>query len=71
MLGAIGEGRGLAWFLGGGRWLVLPLHPSTAAQLSSALGNALGFLGAMPERGEARGDTVLPREALLPAAFPG
>lgn len=56
----------------GDQWLVLPLRPSTAAWLSSALGNALGFLGSMPERGEARGDpAMLPREALLPAAFPG
>ena len=69
--GGIGKGRRLAWLLGGGQRLVLPPHPGTAAWLSSAPGNVLGFLGAMPEHGEARGDAVLPWEALLPAAFPG
>lgn len=76
MQGAGGHWRGLAWLLGGHRQLVPPaLHPGGAprwgcpAELSS--GNALGFLGTMPECGEAREDVVLPGEALLPIPFPG
>lgn len=48
-----------------------PPHPSMAAWLSSAPGNALGFLGAVPKRGEAREDAGLPGEPLLPTAFLG
>lgn len=65
-----GEGLPVSWV--GDKWLALPLQPHTAAQLSSAPGNALGFLGTMPEcMREARGDTFLPEEVVLPAAFPG
>lgn len=49
--------------------LCSPLHPGMAARLSSAPGNAPGFLGAMPERGEARGNAVAPGEVLLPGTF--
>lgn len=68
MLGDIGEGLPGSW-MGAGS-LSSPSNPSTAARLSSAPGNALGFLGAMPEHGEARGDAILPGEAQLPVAFP-
>lgn len=68
--GAASHQEGLHGVWMGDRWLVLPPRPSTAAWLSSALGNVLGFLGSMPEYGEARGDpAMLPGEALLPAAF--
>lgn len=80
LLGDISEGRGLTWLLGGGRRIVLfhlihhlsspPPHPGAAAWLNSAPGNALGFLGTMPECGEERGNAVLPGKALLPIPFP-
>lgn len=64
-----GEGSPVSWV--GDKWLALPPQPHTAARLSSAPGNALGFLGTMPEcMREARGDTFLPEEVVLPAAFP-
>lgn len=68
VLGDISEALPGSW-VGAGS-LSSPSNPSTAARLSSALGNALGFLGTMPEHGEARVDAVMPGEALLPTAFP-
>lgn len=47
--GALTGGEG--WLPGGGQRAAA----SPSARLSSALGNVLGFLGARPERGEARG----------------